>query len=211
MNGLDIAARYGFKPQQLGFCGPKGKLSNQSLFDFICSRGTTREEARKILEKFEAAFPYFKLIADNNRIKDPFDERVVKAYWIGNKFLDNVSTDALRQLIVTDFSRPKLFPRKAAEEKAKGIPEGAKPHHSFHVLMIGSVTGRIVFNERLLDLCRVSWGKVVKQLDDNSVRVKYQPLTIDKTYRLGDLQEKDIIWVKDFIPDIRPGQVVSFH
>jgi len=211
MSGVRLAALYGIKPKQLGFCGPEGKSSSRLLFNFLCEKELLEKKAREVLERF-AVFPYYKLIARFNGIEDPFDEKIVKAYWIGNNLLDNISSDTLQRMVITEFSRPNFLSRKEAEEKAKKIPKGSKPHHSFHVLVLGSVMGRIELKGKLLDLCRIGWGKVIKlRPDKKAVSVKYQPLVSGKTYQLGQLREKEINWIKDFVPKIEIGQSVSFH
>jgi hydrogenase maturation factor len=167
------------------------------------------------LEAFEGAFFYYKLIAKSNKIKDIFDEKVVKAYWIGNNLLEKVKTEDLRKMIARDFSGPGLLSQKIAEKKAKEIPEGSKPHHSSHVLVIGSVTGRIKLRGKLLDLCRVGWGKVGKisnfQFPIPKLLIKYQPLVGKKVLRLGKPIEKEIFWNKRLVPNIKIGDWVSFH
>ncbi|OGZ17526.1 MAG: hypothetical protein A2Z78_01545 [Candidatus Nealsonbacteria bacterium RBG_13_36_15] len=212
MSGLKIAALYGIKPHTLGFCGPQEKSASRLILSYLSGKKISGKKIRKIFEKFEGAYSYYKLIAKANKIKDPFDERVVMAYWIGNSLLDKVSTRKLREMIIRKFSRPGLLSKKLAKEKAEKIPKGAKPHHSFHVLVIGSVTHRVKLQGKLLDFCRVSWGKITK-IDPRKgrIKVKYRPLTIGKKYRLGKTKEKYITWNKDLLPNLKIGQYISFH
>ncbi len=217
MQGLKIAALYGIYPHQLGFCGSRVKSIRCQIYDFLCGKKVSQNKIRKILEGFKGALFYYKLIAKSNGIKDYFDEKVVKAYWIGNNLLEKVKTEDLREMISKEFSGPGLLPKKVAEKKAREIPAGVKPHHSFHVLVIGSVTGRIKLKGKLLDLCRVEWGKVINQLAINNkqltkIRVKYQPLIREnKKLKLGKLVEKEIFWDENLIPGIKIGGWVSFH
>jgi len=210
--GLKTAALYGLKPHLLGFCGPQEKSSTRAVLKYLEGKKVSSKKIRKILEKFEGAYAYYKLIAKCNKIKDPFTENVVKAYWIGNKLLDMVPINSLREMIIKDFSRPGLLSRELAENKVRKIPLRSKPHHSFHVLVIGSVTGRVMLRGKLLDLCRVGWGKVIG-LDSlkKRVKIKYQPLIIRKNYHLGRPKEKYINWNKIAFPYIKVGQEVSFH
>ena len=150
MEGLKTAIRYSIKPHQLGLCGPQKGNTAQILLDFLSGKDAPEKKVREILEQFEGSYAYYKLIAKSNNIGDPFDEQVVRAYWIGNELLNNVPVKELRKMIQERFKMP---------EKAKLIPGWAKPHHSFHVMMIGSVTGRIKFNDRLRKLCVISWRK----------------------------------------------------
>ena len=216
MTGLKIAALYSLKPLELGYCGPQDKSATEYLLNYLLDRGVQEvleKRAREILAGFEAAYPYYKLIARRNGVKDPFDERVVKAYWVGNELLDNVSTYSLQHLIAEEFSMPAgPLPPGIAQRKAKEIPLGSKPHHTFHVLFLGSITGRVVLKGEFFDCCRISWGRVTKKdPSHNSVTVSYQPLVTEGNYQLGNPQEKDVNWNKDLIPQLKIGQVVSFH
>ncbi len=180
MSGLKLAALYGLKPHQLGFCGPQDKETKNILFKYLKGGKTKEKRVRKILEDFEGAYPYLKKIAKSNNIQDPFNEKVVRAYWIGNELLEKTKN-------------PKL-------------------HHSFHILMVGSVTGRIVLEGKLLDLCRVGWGKVIElKAKSQKLKVEYQPLVGKKKLKLGRLIRKEIDWNKNLISNIRIGDWISFH
>jgi hypothetical protein len=215
MPGLKIAALYGIYPHKLGFCGPQKKSVNEALFDFVSGKRISIKKIKKILENFSGAYPYYCLIAKSNKIKDPFNENVVKAYWLGNSLLEKVKTEDLRKMITKDFSKPGLLPKKTALKKAKEIPENSKPHHSFHVLVIGSVTGRVKLGGKLLDLCRVGWGEVIKELriknQEARVLVRHQPLAGNKILKLGKPVKKEIFWDKNLVPKIKIGDWVSFH
>ena len=165
MSGLKLAALYSWKPHQMGFCGPK---DDGTLLRYLKGKNVSEKKVRKILESFEGAYPYYQRIAKSNNIKDPFDERVVRAYWI--------------------------------------------TLHSFHVLIIGSVTNRIVLKGKLLDLCRICWGKVIKlKVKSQKLKVIYQPLVGQKKLTLGKPIEKEIDWDKGLVPKIKTGDWISFH
>jgi len=87
MNGVLRCARYAFSPNKLKYCGPD---RNSELFSYISKR-ISDQGLVELLDDFKVMYPYLKLIADENGIKDVFDERVVEAYWIGNNLLDGVS------------------------------------------------------------------------------------------------------------------------
>jgi hypothetical protein len=228
MSGFKIAALYGIYPHKLGFCGPTKKSTYSQIYDFLLGKKVFQKEIRKILEDFKGAFFYYKLIAESNKIKDPFDEKVVKAYWIGNNLLEKVKTGDLRKMIARDFSKPGLLSKKIAFKKAKEIPKGSKPHHSFHVLVIGSVAKKVKLEGKKLDLCRIGWGRIIRKLKNNptgslsfrsiqenskfKIVVKYQPLvTQNKNFRLGKPVKKEIFWDKNLVPKIKIGDWVSFH
>jgi hypothetical protein len=210
MNGLKLAALYGLKPHSLGFCGAQSKQG--VLLKYLKNQDVGDKQAREILETFEAAYPYYKLIARSNNIENPFDERVIRAYWVGNELLDNVEISDLRKMIIKEFSGPKLLPKDLAIERAQLIPENSRPHHSFHVLVIGSITG----NPMPGDLCRPCWGRVIElkvkspanSAGRHQLKVLYRPLAGNK---LGKPIEKEIDWDKDILPNVKRGDWVSFH
>jgi hypothetical protein len=212
MQGVKRAIIYGLVPHSLGFCGPKAKATE--LFTSFLAGKAGEKEVRPILQKFEGAYAYYKLIAESNGISDPLADEVVEAYWIGNELLEKVKIDSFREMVRLGFSRPGLLPEKIAAEKAKLIPESAVPHHSFHVLIIGSVTGRITLEGKMLDLCRVGWGRLVESRIKNQesrVVVEYQPLGGEEKLRLGDLVSKEIKWNQELVPDVKIGDWASFH
>lgn len=180
MSGIKLAALYGIKPHKLGFCGPKDKKDTQLLSDYLKGARIKENKIRVILKEFKGAYPYYKLIAKSNGIKDFFDKRVIKAYWVGNKLLDKV--------------------------------EKIKPHHSYHVLVVGSVTGRIVLKGKLLDLCRIGWGRVIKlKVKSQKLKIEYCPLIGKKKFKLGKTIKKEIEWDRDLLPKVKTGDWVSFH
>lgn len=212
MSGTKVAALYGIVTNKLGLCGPQKKATNKTLSGYLSGKRTSEKKIRNILKDFKGAFPYYKLIAQSNKIKDPFDERVVMAYWIGNALLEKVRTPDLKKMIINDFSAPGFLKKRYAEEKAKKVSKNSKPHHSFHVLMIGSVSGIIVLTKKLIDICRIGWGEVIK-LDEGKGRIKveYQPLILAKKSHLGALKEKYLIWDKNILPTVKIGNLISFH
>jgi len=208
--GLKMAARFGFRPHYLGLCGPKQARQEKLLQKFLQGK-VSAAKMKLVFHKFLGAYSYYKLIARSNKIKDPFDEKVVSAYWIGNELLDKVKTRDLRKMIAKEFGGPGLLLKKIAIEKAGAVPDGSKPHHSFHVLTIGSVTGSVDFkNTKLKDLCRVGWGRVMK-IFKNKVIVEYQSLIGENKIKLGKPTKKEIIWDKNLVPEIKIGDWVAFH
>lgn len=167
MSGPKLAALYSWKPHQLGFCGPEDR---GILLRYLKGEKISEKKVRKILKQFEGAFPYYKQIAESKHIKDPFDERVVRTYWL--------------------------------------------TRHIHHVMIVGSVTGRVVLKGKLLDLCRICWGKVIK-IKNKKLKIKYQPLKLKlatcDVAKLGRPVEKEIDWDKDLLPKVKIGDWVSFH
>ena len=84
LGGIMRCSRYSFGPNRLHYCGPD---RNSELRDYI-KTNKTDPGLRGILQKFETLYPYLRHIARINNISDPFDYRVVEAYWLGNSLLD---------------------------------------------------------------------------------------------------------------------------
>ena len=94
LDGMVRFIRYGFMPNRLRYCGGD---ENRLLFDHAVEQ-VVDGGLQSHLQKFTGALPYLQLIARANGIGDPFDPRVVDAYWIGNGLLDHVE---VRQLYDT--------------------------------------------------------------------------------------------------------------
>ena len=131
-DGTLLFARYAFMPNRLSYCGGD---DNKTLFEY-CVANQTDPGLVNILRQFQAALPYLKLIATNNGIADPFDARVVEAYWIGNRLLDQVNMtqfyDSLNERLSSKLSS------KTLNHLLSKPPLGARPHHSFHVFDVHS-------------------------------------------------------------------------
>jgi len=210
MQGLKLAALYGIYPHKLGFCGPQEKSATKALLNYLSGKKISEKKIRKILEEFKGAFSYYKLIAKSNDIKDPFNEKVVKAYWIGNDLLEKVKTSDLKKMIAKDFSGLGLLKKGEIKEKLKKVSSISKPHHSFHVLIMGSVTGRIVLKEGLIGFCLINWAKV-KKIKNKRIVIEYRLLVKNKKFQFGKLIEKEIILEKSFIPKVKIGDWVALH
>ena len=165
-----LFARYALMPNRLAYCGGD---DHRVLFDY-CLAGVTDPGLRGLLRTFTGAMPYLQLIAECNAILDPFDARVVEAYWLGNDLLQGVQARAFYDALRARFDR-QMRAGDFALVLGKA-PAGAHPHHSFHVL---DVCPRQGWPQALsfMDKCRISWGKVVA-LDGRMLTVEGMPLVI---------------------------------
>ena len=127
---------------------------------------------RQLVTAFEGAYPYLELIAAAAGIRDPLDRRVVEAYWIGNRLLMGVDMALLGR------SMTERFRRQAGrnwDRVAEAVWAGGLAHHSFHVFAVYPWVGfmregRIDEPLRVLDRCRIRWGKV-QSVDGEAVTV----------------------------------------
>ncbi len=153
MNGLWRCAKYAFSPNKLKYCGPD---KNAELAGYLKTK-TKDSGLKEMLREFAAMHPYLKLIAQENGIKDEFDERVVEAYWLGNELLDNVSLKSF-----FNHAKEKITAKDLKWFEMK-LGQGAKPNHQFHVFNFWKRTGHVVRLQTIetMDNCRISWGKIM--------------------------------------------------
>ena len=200
--------RYAFMPNKLRYCGGD---DNRTLFEYGIE-GVVDGGLTPMLAKFSGALPYLQLIARVNGIADPFDERVVDAYWIGNPLLERVEVRQLYDHLLERFDKQL---QGATRDWVLGkAPAGARPHHNFHVFDIHSRVGELENSLHTLDQCRVSWAKVVR-VDGAELVIERNPLVIDEgRLTLGEaIQERATRQVdgRGFADDARPGDWVTVH
>ena len=199
-------------PNKLNFCGPD---KNRDLF-YYSHQQEAGQGLSLILKEFQVLYPYLKFIAQSNQIKDPFDERIIDAYWIGNRFLENVSKSRLYYHLIDEQQLKKKLNKKLLKKVVSKIPLGAKPHHSFHVLSVWKRTGHLDVMHTLnsMDLCRISWGRI-KKIDWPNLEVEYQPLVLENDrLKLGSIISQKVLTEIDksgFIEKPRLDQWISFH
>jgi hypothetical protein len=169
-------ARFAYPPNALGYCGPDDA---QALLE---QAGLAAEDdaLRAAAVRFEGAWPYLQLIAASNRLPDPLDPRVVEAYWIGNTLLDGVT---VRQLGDSVEERFRARAGRSWERLLAPVPQGARPHHSFHVFgvypWLGLIRSGVVEQPlHVLDRCRIRWARVEAVLGERAV-VRGRPLEWD--------------------------------
>ncbi|HNP75143.1 MAG TPA: DUF6390 family protein [bacterium] len=218
MNGLKRAAAYSIKPNMLERCGPKD--AHKVLFDYVTGRADFAElTIREILKQFEVATPYYTLIARANSISDPFDDRVVEAYWLGNGLLDKVTPEAVGWVIEQDVKREGWNPEHIALMFRAISLEKARAHHSLSVLYfftrpgieLDSLVTKSIQNS--LDSCRVCSGIVIER--GEQLTVMYQPLLFDykRIVRIGKPEKKMVDWgiLNPNDSAVDTGSVVAFH
>lgn len=213
VKGALLFGRYAFPPNQLGYCGPP---DHQALLDYVAhdspDRGLVELERR-----FEGAYPYLQLIATANGIRDPFDERVVEAYWVGNSLLNKVRPGGFRDSLKGRFG-PRMDSRSFHWLTTK-VAQGARPHHNFHVFDV-YVRAGLMLDERatialdLMDSCRISWG-TVSAIEGDQLVVE-RPLLALLGGKLALTEPKSARVTRQqsgqgFVGGARVGDTVSIH
>ena len=204
-----LFARYAFPPNERGLCGPD---DHAALREYAAA-GVTGPGLVRLAGGFAGAWPYLELIAAANKLTDALDARVVEAYWVGNSLLDNVRMPDYGAFLDERF---RARAGRGWEHIAGAVPAGAVPHHSFHVFLaypwIGLLReGRAEPSLRVLDSCRISWGRVIGAGPAaGTVLVLRRPLCWDgRELSYGPAVPHQA--ATGFVTGLRPGDWVSMH
>lgn len=219
--GEMLHTKHAFPPNNLGYCGPDVRGRIQDYLHGDCSG----ESLLPFLTKFEAAYPFVKMIAKSTGIS-PFDYRVTEAYWIGNSLLDRVEPADFLEFTRKDLvSSRKMMGKKDGglrREEAKllfrKLGAMARPHHTFYVL---DMYARSVENPEskekllgLMDSCRISWGKVL-EVKRNTLTVERPSLVFseDELLALTRPKKAEVSYDPEILSfnKIRTGDWVSVH
>lgn len=212
LKGLLLCSRYSFPPNYLSLCGPE----KQKDLEFYTSTGNVDKGTLEILIKFNTMYPYIKLIAMENKIKEPFDPKVVEAYWIGNKLLHNIRISNFSSHLFDNLEIKKKLKNKEAKTLLAKLPHSAFPHHSFHVLNVYRRTGYLDNYHTLqtMEACLVLWGKV-KTVLEKEIIVETQPLKfINNKLVFNKAILRTIKPQSEFdkyIHKIKAGDFISYH
>ena len=211
-NGPALFARYAYPPNALGYCGPPDA---RELLE-AGSGATDRAAIAALARRFDGAWPYLQLIAAANRIADPLDERVVRAYWVGNPLLDHVDRRTFARFLEETFGRRA---GRGFGAPAAAVLAGAAPHHNVHVFSVYPWSGMLrlghtVAPMRVLEGCRIRWGTVV-DVAGGSTLVRSRPLAWDGGHLALAAPRTELVTVSrdgyGFVGDLQPGDLVSMH
>jgi Family of unknown function (DUF6390) len=207
-SGMLRFIRYAFMPNRLRYCGGD---DNRTLFEYGIEQ-TVDGGLSSLLRRFTGALPYLQLIARSNGIPDPFDARVVEAYWIGNELLNGVEVRQLYDNLLERYG--KQMQGRTRELILGKAPAGARPHHSFHVLDVHGRLGELGHSLATLDNCRVSWGRV-QSVESGELRISRVPLLLrEGKLVLADPTPERItrqVEGRGFTDQAQPGDWVSIH
>jgi hypothetical protein len=191
----------------MGYCGPDDAVQ---LLKRAITDATGLPETREALTRFEALMPYLRAIGRKHGL-DPFDYRVVEAYWIGNDLLDGFPRAEFRR-ILEELTRHGL-PKTVAARLEERLPDAPVPHHAFHVAFVGvgQVTGRVPTTLTNIDRCRPSWGRVVQVDRGTAVAVRPRLAIEGNTLRWDDPERVVFEAEPGALPDLKTGDWVAFH
>jgi hypothetical protein len=207
-SGLLLFIRYAFMPNHLGYCGGD---DDQLLLEHAAAGEADRSLA-PLLAKFTGAVPYLRTIASANGISDPFDERVVEAYWLGNQLLDRVEARDLYRSLEERFGRQ--LTGRLREQVLRKPPRGAKPFHLFHVVDVYRHLESQEIGMAAMESCRISWGRVTA-VDGAALMVDRRPLVMsDGRLALGAARSERVLRAlsgRGFTDDVVVGDWVATH
>ena len=211
--GALLFGRYAFPPNRLGYCGPD---DHQTLLEQVS--GKRPDQGLLELERrFEGAYPYLCLIAQANELRDPFDARVVEAYWIGNDLLERVEPAPFYQSLSDRFGS-RMKPAELGWLGRK-VELSARPHHNFHVFDVYARAG-LMRNDRAdiavetMDSCRISWGTVSAVegaellVERSELVLAGGKLTLSEPRAFRAARQLD---GRGFVDGAQVGDVVSIH
>jgi hypothetical protein len=207
VSGALTFARFAVPPNLLGYCGGSDA---DGLLGHLRA-GLDGPDLVNLCRAFEGAWPYLLLIAHCAGIEDPLDRRVVEAYWLGNGLLDRVSPAAFREDLRMRF-RARTKPTEWFWLAAKPA-DGARPHHSFHVLevmpRIGMLrAGQVSAILPAMEQCLIRPATVVRS-DAGGLVVAVRPLLIrDGRLAFGPAVEQ---MVSSGGEALLPGDDVAVH
>lgn len=207
LDGMRLFARFAYPPNRLGYCG--GDV-NAEILAYL-QEDLADDGLRRHLRTFAAAYPYLQLIAWCNGIADPFDVRVVEAYWIGNDLLERVDWARYARHL---HDRLRRQVRPAALELIVGKPSaGARAHHAFHVFDVSFRTG-LPHGEAALDHCRIGWGTIIAA-EPGGYTVSYRPIVVrEGRMAYGEAQPVRVLRAigdDAFMDNASAGDVIAFH
>ena len=210
-DGISRCVRYAFGPNRLHLCGPD---ANKEILSYITEQDPDKGLVL-LLRQFKTMFPYLRSIARSNGIADPFDARVVEAYWIGNELLENVAKREFYGHLTDTKLDKKITPNEFEILKDK-LHAGAVMNHAFHVYNVWKQRKELLDVKAHEDMenCRISWGRVVR-VDGPSILIRTKPLVFAERggFGFGPEYQKKVFRKlhDDLLENVGPGDLISVH
>lgn len=194
MNGPELCCRFSRVTNKLNYCGPL--KAHETFLEFFKTK-QNEQKIKELLSKFEGLYPYLKFISSKHNL-DPFDYKVIEAYWLGNELLDAFSKEDYASFLPELEKRG--LPAKITKQLQSTLPKYAVPHHTFHVLFVGvgRVTGSVPATLENMQKCMASWGTVLES-DENQIKIKGPTLEQTKNKFLIKETERTVFYQKQLI------------
>jgi hydrogenase maturation factor len=214
-----MCARYALAPNSLRYCGPESKDG----FDQKTNGGYPDGGLVEDLRRFETLYPYLEVISRANDLRDPFDPRVVEAYWIGNRLLDQVTPQETYIALHDTQQLARRLTHKDQSHLYSKIDLRARLHHSFHVFNVFMRTGHHTVEHTVesMDQCRIGWGKITnskiqepsyKQYSNQKIQLSSQRLVYEEGKLWFEPVEREVINMNmELGKKLKIGDWVSYH
>jgi hypothetical protein len=188
---------------------------NREVLAYI-NEGVSDQGLNNILKKFQTLFPYLEQIAHTNNIKNPLDNQVIEAYWLGNNLLDTIPPKAFYKHLTNNLQLNKRISPKTFNHLKNKLSLGALMHHSFHVFNVWRRTDHPKESNTLdnMDNCRISYGKALA-VNGPIITVSRQPIIlVNNQFTLGNPQPTKIIRQLEgntLIDEVKINDILSIH
>jgi hypothetical protein len=212
LSGLRLCSRYSYPPNSFSLCGP----AKQKDLQWYSGTQSSDKGNGEILMQFSTLYPYLLLIAHENNIRDPFDIKVVEAYWIGNNLLEKIPQKKFAVHLTDTLDLKRKVKKKQIDTLLYKIPKGAIPFHAFHVLNVYKRTGFLdtLHTVQTMDACIINWGKV-KKISPKTFTVSTRPIIIQKQrLTFGPVRTRELMVQGNhdaLAKTVSAGDWVSYH
>ncbi len=171
---LKLASLFSFSPNSRGYCG----LDSAGKAFVECIRKNDCATVPSELTKFITLNPYLQTIS-KIRSLSPFDYKVIEAYWIGNKQLDDFPIEGY-EILLEEFEKQGV-PLWLIKSLQSNVPKKFIPHHLFQVLHVGvgQASGSVPFNLDSINNCMIRYGKII-DVDKKFFRVSLTGLAVSE-------------------------------
>lgn len=206
VRALTLGARFSYPPNHRGYCG---RESAQDVFTRCILHGSC-DKVGEELTRFIVLYPYLQVIAEAHDL-DPFDRRVIEAYWIGNRLLEKIDLNSYDRLLDRFMEQgvPEWLIRSLRERR----PARFIPTHLFQVLHVGvgQASGAVPFTMESVYACMIRWGKVEHVDHGGALSLKLNSIRIERG-AFGLFHEKVMV-APDAHPfdEIHVGDTVAVH
>ncbi len=207
MDGHELAARFSYITNCLGYCGPEDIY--KKFLEYI-NKKSFQAEIENSLKRFEGLYPYLSAIAKKSGKKFT-DYDVVEAYWLGNSLLDNFTDEDITEIIMHLTMRG--LPESIGKTLTENLPLGFVPHHNFNVFYVGvgRTTGKVETNLTNMDNCRISFGRVVEIFDERIIVMVNSLKKLQGKFLLGEEEPRTAVYIKEMIPNMKKNDYVALH
>lgn len=136
---------------------------------------------------------------------------MVEAYWVGSDLLGNVDPQTF-----SDGVRRVFRSQAGVGLGCLDHEPAAVPHHNFHVFAVYPWVGLLAAQRggtplRILDSCRIGWGRV-SRVEDDTIEVESQPLEwADGALGLGEPRSESMRQVPGNALILDVGDSVATH